>query len=81
MNKINIGEVIELENGQEYVCFGAINENGRDFVYLISNFKPLKVRFAEQHFVNNELAISIVEDQQLKEHLLDVFQKNNGVIR
>ena len=79
MEKLQVGEVAVLENGQEYVCFGVINENGVDYAYLISKFKPLKVRFVEQQIINNELLLKIVEDQQLKVRLLELFKNKNGV--
>ena len=45
---------------------------------LVSNYKPLEVRFAKQTIVNGELLLEIVEDQELKEHLLEAFQKHEN---
>ena len=49
MEKLEFGETAILEDGSEYVCFARLEENGIDYVYLVSNFKPLKVRFAKQN--------------------------------
>lgn len=75
MEKLEFGETAVLEDGTEYVCFARLEENGEDYVYLVSNFKPLKVRFAKQNLVDGELRLDIVQDQELKKHLLELFKE------
>lgn len=43
--KIERGEIITLDNNKEHICFCTIREEGQDYVYLMSNFKPLEIRF------------------------------------
>lgn len=74
MEKLEFGETAVLENGKEFICFKTLTEDGIDYVYLVSNSKPLEVRFAKQTIVNGELLLEIVEDQELKEHLFEAFQ-------
>ena len=78
MEKLEFGEVAVLENDKEYVCFANLTENGVDYVYLVSNFKPLEVRFAKQILENGELRLEIIEDQELKQHLFELFQEKMG---
>ena len=78
MEKLEFGETAVLENGKEYVCFASLEENGIDYVYLVSNFKPLEVRFAKQVINNDELLLEIVQEQTLKEHLLELFKDKMG---
>ena len=78
MEKLEFGDTAVLENGKEYVCFASLEENGVDYVYLVSNFKPLEVRFAKQVINNGELLLEIVQDQALKEHLLELFKDKMG---
>lgn len=78
MEKLEFGETAVLEGGKEYVCFASLEENGVDYVYLVSNFKPLEVRFAKQIINNGELLLEIVQDQALKEHLLELFKNKMG---
>ena len=75
MEKLEFGETAVLENGKEYICFANLEEDGNDYVYLVSNFKPLEVRFAKQIISNNELLLEIVQEQSLKEHLLEAFKE------
>lgn len=78
MEKLEFGETAVLEDGKEYVCFASLEENGVDYVYLVSNFKPLEVRFAKQVVNDGELLLEIVQDQALKEHLLELFKEKMG---
>ena len=75
MEKLEFGETAVLENNKEYVVFGQLEENEKDYVYLVTTSKPLEVRFASQEVVDGELMLKMVEDQEEKEHLLQKFQK------
>ena len=44
---IQEGEAVTLSNGREYICFSTAEENGKDYVYLMTLEKPIEVRFAE----------------------------------
>lgn len=79
MEKLKFGEVAVLENNKEYVVFSQIEHNGIDYVYLMSNFKPLEVRFAKQIMDGNDLKLDIVSDQKEKEMLLELFKNNSSV--
>lgn len=78
MEKLEFGETAVLENGKEYICFSSIEENGVDYVYLVSNFKPLEVRFAKQILINGVLQLEIVTNQELKKHLYELFKVKMG---
>lgn len=76
MEKLKIGEVAVLEDGKEYIVFSQLVDNGTDYVYLVSNFKPLKVRFAKQILEENTLKLELISDQEEKERLLHLFQES-----
>jgi hypothetical protein len=81
MEKLEFGETAVLENGKEFVCFASLEENGVDYVYLVSNFKPLEVRFAKQTINNGELHLEIIQDQLQKQHLYELFKEKMGKIK
>ena len=72
--KTRICDVAVLEDGKEFVVFKATNHNGFDYVYLMSNFKPLEVKFAKQIPDGDGIKLEIVTDQAEKEELLNLFQ-------
>lgn len=78
MEKLKFGETAVLENAKEYICFASLEENGVDYVYLVSNFKPLEVRFAKQILINGVLQLEIIQDVQLKQHLFELFKEKLG---
>ena len=39
--KIENGEIIELDNEKEYICVARLEDNGVNYLYLLSNFKPI----------------------------------------
>lgn len=78
MDKLKYGETAVLEDGREYTCFANLNDNGKDYVFLMSNFKPLEIKFAEQRIIDGDLQIQIVANQELKVKLLNKFKEKYG---
>lgn len=76
MDLLEVGEIAELEDGKEFICIAKKELNGRSYVYLMSNYKPLEVRFATQYIENGELKIMIVESHEEKVKLLSLFGQN-----
>lgn len=72
--KIVEGEIITLSNNKEYICLKTLTKDDVDYMYLMSNFKPLEVKFAKQNIVNGEVEITIINNQAEKEQLLYLFQ-------
>lgn len=75
--KIEKGEVITLSNNKEYICFSTLSDNGVDYIYLMSNFKPLEVKFAIQKEVDGEMTVTIINNMEEKQKLLQLFQSQN----
>lgn len=71
---IETGEIITLDNNKEYICFSTLEHEGKHYLYLISNFKPLEIRFGIQTVENNEINIEIINEQQEKQKVLSLFQ-------
>lgn len=77
--KINEGEIIQLDNNKEYICFSTISDQNDYYVYLISNFKPLEVKFAKEISDGDSVSLEIINDQNQKKKLLKLFtdKQNN----
>ena len=43
----------------------------------MSNFKPLEIKFGEQTIDDGEVNIRIINDQNEKQMVLNLFQNNN----
>lgn len=75
--KIGIGELITLSNNKEYVCFDTLTYNGADYVYLMSNFKPLEIKFGVQILQDNQINIRIINNQEEKQKVLSLFAQKH----
>ena len=78
MDKLKYGETAVLEDGKEYVCFACLEDQDEDYVYLVSNFKPVEVRFARQQLINGELQLEIIFDKERKFYLYNLFKTKMG---
>ena len=73
--KLETGEIITLDNNKEYICCSTFSDAGIDYVFLMSNFKPLEIRFAKQRLVDDEVEITIIADENEKQRVLELFSK------
>ena len=71
------GEIISIDN-KEYICVDKKKEDNNSYVFLMSNFKPLEIRFAKLvNIEGNDIKLEIINDQEEKQKLLALFQKTN----
>jgi len=77
MEKLQFGETAVLENGKEYVCFSELELNGISYVYLVTNSAPLEVRFAKQIVKEEGIELTIVENPEEKQFLLESFKNRS----
>ena len=73
MELLETGEIATVEENKEFICLAAKELNGSNYVYLISNYKPLEVRFCKQYIDNGVLKMDIITDPDLKKELLNLF--------
>lgn len=76
MNGIQVGEVLVLENQKEFFCIRKVNDGGINYVLLVSNYKPLEVKFAREVIEGETLKITVIGDKQEKQRLLALFQRD-----
>lgn len=71
--KLENGEVITLEDGKEYIVFNSILKEGVNYVFLISNFKPVEICFAKEIIDGENISLEIINDQKQKKELMKYF--------
>lgn len=77
--KIEVGETIVLDNGKEYTCYFKVEENNIDYLYLISNTKPVEIKFAKQTIKEDKLEVMIIEKKEEKVKIFELFKQKNGI--
>lgn len=71
--KIENCEIIELDNEKEYICVARLEDNGVNYLYLLSNFKPIEIMFAKEIINGEEINIEIINNDEEKRHVLELF--------
>ena len=78
MERLSIGEVVTLEDNKEFICFHRIEDSGKSYVYMMSNFKPVEVFFAEEIIDGEQLRLEKVGSVEEKKRLLRLFKESAG---
>ena len=76
MEKLEIGEVAQLENGKEFICCGMIDDNGEQYLIMMSNFKPIEIKFAKQDIIDGQLQLTIIENAEQKQRLFEIYSNS-----
>lgn len=79
MEKLMAGDMATLSDGKQFIVFAQTMYNGADYVYLMSNSKPVEIMFAKQVVTGNDLDLQVVADQEEKKVLLKVFLQENKI--
>ena len=66
------GEIIELDD-KEYIIYSIIQDGEKYYYYLMSNFKPIDMKFATDG--DEEGTMNVVVEEQEKLRVFDLFKK------
>lgn len=75
MKKLNIGQLVYLENEREYTVVSSIEKNNNNYVYLITTDQPYIITFAKAIWHNENLDLELITNQREKEELLELFSQ------
>ena len=75
--EIEKGEIITLEDGKEYICFGrAVADNQKKYLYLMTIAEPIEVRFAEETTDAEGVRVRILGSSSEKQLALEAFKQS-----
>lgn len=77
MKKLEKGEVVVLENNEQYICCKRIKYQNKEYIYLLTVKRPYKVKFAEE-IIDDDLKLIFVENEDLKEELLKIVKEKQA---
>lgn len=75
MEKIKAGELIKLENNKEYICFYELEDNNTNYLYLVTQTKPIEVKFAKYNLNDTDDSITIIGNKNEKKYIYDLFKQ------
>ncbi len=69
------GELITLENNEEYIVMNNINYNDKNYVLLITSKAPISIKVAIEKIEDNKINLNIVENSKEIEELIKYISK------
>lgn len=73
MNFLEVGETIVVDDGKEYVCYASIPYQEKMYAFLVSRTDKKKRLIVEQKNINGELGLEIIDNEELKQKLMNLF--------
>ena len=67
---LEIGEKVELDNNKEYIVTNKTNLHNINYLYLVSNFKPLEMLVVSEKDENGEIVLNEVKDNNELDYVL-----------
>ena len=74
MEGFAVGEIINIGDQKEFICYKKVQENDKTYLFMISNFKPLEVFFAEEIVDEDTVKIRKIGDCEEKQKVLALFE-------
>lgn len=72
---ITEGEILTLDNNQEFICLAVKNYKESNYLLLLSNFKPVEIRFAKEIMMGDRIDLEIINKQEEKIELMEIFKE------
>lgn len=73
---LEVGEIIKLNDEKDYIVVEKLNLHNVNYIYLVTNKKPLKILIATEKIVNGELVIDEIKDNDELDYVLSKFSLN-----
>lgn len=75
MKGLTIGEIVYLNDNEEYLVSSITKKDNNKYVYLVTIKPPYKVKFAKETIKDNDLILDLITKKEEKQELLILFKK------
>lgn len=78
---IEVGQIIKLDDNKVYIVADKINVHNINYLYLVTNSKPIEILIATEKTENGKLVLKEIKDNDELEYVLSQFaiSKNDGI--
>lgn len=73
---IQIGETVKLSNDKQYLVVNKMTLHNLNYVYLVTNSRPLEIIIATQKIDNGNIVLEEVKDNNELDYILSQFVLN-----
>lgn len=75
---MQVGQIVKLNDNKEYIIINKMNLHNINYVYLMTNSKPLEIMIATEKLVNGDIVLDEIKDNDELDYVLSQFVfKNN----
>lgn len=75
---MNIGQIVKLDDNKEYIIVDKLNFHNVNYVYLITNSKPLEIMIAVEKIKDGKIMLEEVKDNNELDYVLSQFALNSS---
>ena len=78
---IKVGQIIKLDDNKVYIVADKINVHNINYLYLVTNSKPIEILIATEKIENGKLVLKEIKDNDELEYVLSQFaiSKNDEI--
>lgn len=76
---IQVGEIVKLSDNKEYIVVNRMSLHNVNYVYLVTNSKPLEIVIATEKIVNGDIVLDEVKDNSELDYVLSRFSLEPNV--
>lgn len=78
---IEVGQIIKLDDNKVYIVADKINVHNINYLYLVTNSKPIEILIATEKIENGKLVLKEIKDNDELEYVLSQFaiSKNDEI--
>ena len=75
---MQVGQIVKLNDNKEYIIINKMNLHNINYVYLMTNSKPLEIMIATEKLVSGDIVLDEIKDNDELDYVLSQFVfKNN----
>lgn len=75
---MNVGQIVKLDDNKEYIIVDKLNFHNVNYVYLITNSKPLEIMIAVEKVKDGKIILEEVKDNNELDYVLSQFALNSS---
>ena len=72
--QLDDGQIITLDNDKDYIVVKKITYDATEYVYLITDKKPVEVLVAKSQLVNGNIVLTVVDSKDELDRIINLFE-------
>lgn len=70
---IEVGQIVKLSDDKEYIVVNKMTLHNVNYVFLVTNSKPLEIMIATEKLVNGDIVLEEIKSNEELDYVLSRF--------